>query len=133
MRNATTKDVAEALRVEPTTVQRYARDGRIPYDVTPGGHRRFDVADVADVAEVVEFIEAEKRPFVAHREPRALTGGREAPRSATASVLRSARTMRAEGPVSAGARSAVNDSAVNESAVGSLIRHARSVLVATAR
>jgi DNA-binding transcriptional MerR regulator len=38
--------VAVSLRVRPCTVQAYARDGRIPFDVTPGGHRRFDLDEV---------------------------------------------------------------------------------------
>ncbi len=45
-RTATTKDVAEALGVRPTTVQKYAREGLIPCARTPGGHHRFDVGEV---------------------------------------------------------------------------------------
>ena len=45
-RTATSKVVGEALNVSPSTVQAYARNGRIPFSVTPGGHRRFDVAEV---------------------------------------------------------------------------------------
>jgi excisionase family DNA binding protein len=42
-RTATTEQVAAALHVGPATVRKYAREHRLPYDVTPGGHRRFDV------------------------------------------------------------------------------------------
>jgi len=42
----TTGQVAAALKLRPATVQGYARDGRIPFDVTPGGHRRFDIDEV---------------------------------------------------------------------------------------
>ena len=45
-RSASSKDVAAALGVSTATVQGYARAGRIPFSVTPGGHRRFDVAEV---------------------------------------------------------------------------------------
>lgn len=45
-RTATTKVVADALGVSTATVQSYARQGRIPFSQTPGGHRRFDVAEV---------------------------------------------------------------------------------------
>jgi hypothetical protein len=38
--------VAVLLKVRPCTVQAYARDGRIPFDVTPGGHRRYDLDEV---------------------------------------------------------------------------------------
>lgn len=39
-------DLARALRISPDSVGRYAREGRIPFDVTPGGHRRFNVDEV---------------------------------------------------------------------------------------
>ena len=44
-RTATTEEVAAALRVQPATVRKYARERRLPYDTTPGGHRRFDVEE----------------------------------------------------------------------------------------
>lgn len=42
-RTATTEEVARALNVGPATVRKYARERRVPFDTTPGGHRRFDV------------------------------------------------------------------------------------------
>ena len=45
-RSVTSKIVGAALNVSPATIQAYARNGRIPFSVTPGGHRRFDVAEV---------------------------------------------------------------------------------------
>lgn len=44
-RTATTEQVADALHVKPATVRKYARERRLPFDVTPGGHRRFDVEE----------------------------------------------------------------------------------------
>ncbi len=44
-RTATTEQVAAALRVGPATVRKYAREHRLPFDTTPGGHRRFDVEE----------------------------------------------------------------------------------------
>lgn len=41
-----TAEVASALGLQPATVQMYARKGRIPFDATPGGHRRFDIEEV---------------------------------------------------------------------------------------
>jgi excisionase family DNA binding protein len=38
----TTKDVARLLHVSPETVRQYAREGRLPFEETPGGHRRYD-------------------------------------------------------------------------------------------
>lgn len=45
-RESKTGDVARAVGLRPSTVQLYARNGRIPFDVTPGGHRRFNVEEV---------------------------------------------------------------------------------------
>lgn len=42
----TTKGVAEALGLSRRTIRAYAAEGRIPFTVTPGGHRRFDVQAV---------------------------------------------------------------------------------------
>ena len=42
-RTATTEALARALHVGPAAVRKYARQGRVPFDTTPGGHRRFDV------------------------------------------------------------------------------------------
>lgn len=41
-----TGTVALYMRLRPCTIQAYAREGRIPFDVTPGGHRRFDLNEV---------------------------------------------------------------------------------------
>jgi len=49
MRDQTTKQVSDALGLAPSTVQKYARDGRIPHDLTPGNHRRFDLEEVREV------------------------------------------------------------------------------------
>jgi hypothetical protein len=38
--------LAAALGLRPATVQQYARNGRIPFDTTPGGHRLFDIEEV---------------------------------------------------------------------------------------
>jgi excisionase family DNA binding protein len=51
-RTCTTANVAAALGLRPATVQMYARNGRIPFDTTPGGHRRFDIEEVRDALDV---------------------------------------------------------------------------------
>lgn len=48
-RVSSTGQVAAALNLVPATVQAYARNGRIPFDATPGGHRRFDIEEVRAV------------------------------------------------------------------------------------
>lgn len=40
------KDIASALNVSTDTIGRYARAGLIPFDKTPKGHRRFNLAEV---------------------------------------------------------------------------------------
>lgn len=39
-------EVAELFSVDPKTVTRWARAGWLPHFRTPGGHRRYHVADV---------------------------------------------------------------------------------------
>jgi excisionase family DNA binding protein len=46
-RYLTPADVARLVGVSATTVTRWAREGKIPCQVTLGGHRRFD-PDVID-------------------------------------------------------------------------------------
>jgi excisionase family DNA binding protein len=46
MRNKTSQELAKALGVSSSTIRYQARRGRLPHDVTPGGHRRFDVDEV---------------------------------------------------------------------------------------
>jgi len=41
-----TRTIAEALGVSDRSVRLYAQSGRIPFSVTPGGHRRFDIDEV---------------------------------------------------------------------------------------
>ncbi len=47
----TRSEVAGLLRVSPTTVTRWAREGRLPCQRTLGGHHRFDLAVVEEVRE----------------------------------------------------------------------------------
>jgi len=46
----TLKQAAERLGVHQTTLRRWANKGDIPVMLTPGGHRRFAVADVESLA-----------------------------------------------------------------------------------
>lgn len=52
VRISSTSDVAHELGLRPATVQMYARNGRIPFDTTPGGHRRFNLAEVRQALEL---------------------------------------------------------------------------------
>ncbi len=42
----TTGEVAEMFRVDPATVTRWANAGKLSAIRTPGGHRRFRVAEI---------------------------------------------------------------------------------------
>lgn len=42
----TPAEVGAACHVDPKTVTRWARSGKIPFTWTPGGHRRYSAADV---------------------------------------------------------------------------------------
>ena len=39
---------AKALGVSVQTLSRYAREGLVPFDLTPKGHRRYDTAEVVE-------------------------------------------------------------------------------------
>jgi excisionase family DNA binding protein len=43
-------DVARILHVSPKTVSRWARDGRLPFIRTLGGHRRYPKVEIEDLA-----------------------------------------------------------------------------------
>ncbi|MFT5760110.1 MAG: excisionase family DNA binding protein [Alteromonadaceae bacterium] len=42
----TPSEAATLLHVAPTTIRHWAKNGRLPFITTPGGHRRFDKNDV---------------------------------------------------------------------------------------
>ena len=50
----TSKEVAEAFRVDPKTVTRWALTGKISSIRTPGGHRRFSLSEVNRLLEAEE-------------------------------------------------------------------------------
>jgi excisionase family DNA binding protein len=46
-----TAEVADLLHVSPKTVSRWAKEGKLPYLKTLGGHRRYPEAEIRDLAE----------------------------------------------------------------------------------
>ncbi len=50
----TSSDVARLLRVSPTTVARWTREGRLGCFVTLGGHRRFERSAVDELRKSLE-------------------------------------------------------------------------------
>ena len=45
-----TGEVAEILSVSPKTVSRWAKEGKLPFLKTLGGHRRYPEAEIRDLA-----------------------------------------------------------------------------------
>jgi excisionase family DNA binding protein len=45
-----TNQVADLLHVSPKTVARWAKDGRLPFQRTLGGHRRYPEAAIRELA-----------------------------------------------------------------------------------
>jgi excisionase family DNA binding protein len=45
-----TSQVADILHVSPKTIARWAKDGRLPYQRTLGGHRRYPKHAIRQVA-----------------------------------------------------------------------------------
>jgi excisionase family DNA binding protein len=46
-----THEVADILHVSPKTVSRWAKDGKLPFQRTMGGHRRYPEAEIRKLAE----------------------------------------------------------------------------------
>jgi excisionase family DNA binding protein len=45
-----TAEVADILHVSPKTVSRWAKEGKLPFLKTLGGHRRYPAADIRRLA-----------------------------------------------------------------------------------
>ncbi len=45
-----TAEVADILYVSPATVSRWAKDGKLPFLRTLGGHRRYPEAEIRELA-----------------------------------------------------------------------------------
>jgi len=46
-----TAQVAELLQVSPKTVSRWAKEGKLPFLKTLGGHRRYPAAEIRHLAD----------------------------------------------------------------------------------
>ena len=58
-----TSEVAHQLQVSPKTVARWAKEGRLPYLATLGGHRRFPESVIQQVLENLSSL----HPYVSER------------------------------------------------------------------
>ena len=46
-----TAEVADILQVSPKTVSRWAKEGKLPFLKTLGGHRRYPASEIRQLAE----------------------------------------------------------------------------------
>ena len=49
-----TAEVADILHVSPKTVSRWAKEGRLPFLKTLGGHRRYPEAEIRQLADELQ-------------------------------------------------------------------------------
>jgi excisionase family DNA binding protein len=49
-----TTEVADILHVSPKTVARWAKDGKLPFLKTLGGHRRYPAAEIRQLADELQ-------------------------------------------------------------------------------
>jgi excisionase family DNA binding protein len=47
-------EVADILHVSPKTVSRWAKEGKLPFLRTLGGHRRYPAAEIRQLAEALQ-------------------------------------------------------------------------------
>lgn len=126
------KDVATALGISADTVGRYAREGIIPFEVTPKGHRRYNIEEVREA--LASALSPEPLRLVAPPEFQSgrLVGGPEvliSPQSLLQEDLRATRTVEsAEIPAEE-----MTDGRSSDSVFDEVLGHARRVLVAAGR
>lgn len=140
-RTLTTNDLLKALptSVSRDSIRRWARDGRVPCDVTPGGHRRYDLDEVLAAMSTQSRVHITKRLTAAGK----VHLGKGAPvRSSAADVLhRQIRTVRSPagptgqlpGPTDerkTGLRKPSGPADAAPSAIVALLGQARRVMVA---
>jgi len=53
-----TSEVAQHLQVSPKTVARWAKEGRLPYLATLGGHRRYPESAITRLADDLSSLDA---------------------------------------------------------------------------
>lgn len=119
-RDQTSSQIGEALSLSASTIQKYARDRRIPCSVTPGGHRRFNLEEVqAALYDQQPGLRADPLPLDG-----GLGAGAPITRSAAATAERDTRALVA----------LADDEMVDDrTALQDLFDHARRVLVTSSR
>lgn len=126
------KEVATALGISVDTVGRYAREGIIPFEVTPKGHRRYNIEEVREALAASLSPEPLRLSASPEFQSGKLLGGREvrvSPQSRLQEDLRATRTVEsAESPAEE-----MTDGRSSDSVFDEVLGHARRVLVAAGR
>lgn len=131
-RTALPNVLAAALNVSSATVARYAREGLIPFETTPRGHRRFNVDEVLAVLE-----EQRNKPSFSSRKPIERRRGAAnlvtgpafgvSPQTRLSEEIRATRTVPlAENPIDS---SGTGDAASPLSAFDEMLSNAKRVLI----
>ncbi|MFA5891385.1 MAG: helix-turn-helix domain-containing protein [Actinomycetota bacterium] len=58
-----TSEVAGRLHVSPKTIARWAKEGRLPYLATLGGHRRFPASTIEQLVADLSSLESVLEPL----------------------------------------------------------------------
>lgn len=126
------KEVATALGISVDSIGRYAREGIIPFEMTPKGHRRYDIEEVRDaLASTLSPAPTRLAPSPAPQGRKLVAGPevRVSPQSRLREDLRATRTVEREEIASdEGPAGRSTDSVFDE-----VLGHARRVLVAASR
>ncbi|GEM_PF-1730925 len=122
------KDVASALNVSTDTIGRYARAGLIPFDKTPKGHRRFNLAEVQQALVDMDSnsLDLLRPPGGVPRNPLAL--GPVVVMSRSARLRENLRATRTAPSFSSGAGN-VEDPNPATGTFDDLLKHSRRVLI----
>lgn len=127
----TSQQVARELRVSPASIQRYAREGRVPFDVTPGGHRRYSVDEVRRA--LAGGPRTHVAPMVVSSGKVHVGAGSSVRTSSAEERQRELRAVESAARVPGGTGTTARRRPTAASATAELFGHARRVLVATSR
>ncbi len=101
MKMMKSQEIASHLHLSESTVRAYARQGRIPFKMTPGGHRRFDLDEVVRALDALRLTVSESRTTVeapgVEWEP--LRRGHSRRRGITRSTIADAKTSQGSGAI----------------------------------
>jgi excisionase family DNA binding protein len=61
-------EVADIVQLSPKTVSRWAKEGKLPFLKTLGGHRRYPAAEIRQLADELEVVNRGRSTFEQRRE-----------------------------------------------------------------